>query len=68
MTQLTPAQQKQLDALNSDFVSMKHLRKERKGANIKVLRKLLEKNLVEVKDPHHGTDCFICEDLQWRSK
>ena len=63
---MTAAQEKQLNALTASFVSMKQLRKEKRGANLTVLRKLMDQGLAECRDPHEGTDRFICEDLQWR--
>lgn len=65
--QMTPAQKKQLAALSQTFTSMKQLRKERRGANLTVLRKLKDAGLVECRDPHAGTDKFVCEDLEWRA-
>jgi hypothetical protein len=67
MTNLTAAQQKQLNALSGEFVSMKKLREDRKGANLNVLYKLIELGLVERRDPNKDLPRFVCEELEWRA-
>ena len=67
MTYLTAAQEKQLSALSNEFVSIKSLRADRKGANLNVLRKLQAAGLVERRDPNANLPRFVCEELEWRA-
>jgi hypothetical protein len=64
---MTNAQQKQLAALSVNFISMKQLRSEQKGANLNVLRKLKAEGLVVSRDPNEGTGNFVCDEIEWKT-
>jgi|TARA_R110000823_G_scaffold10540_1_gene36704 hypothetical protein len=64
---MTHAQKKQLAALSANFISMKQLRSEKKGANLSVLRKLKDAGLAVSRDPNEGTGNFVCDEIEWRT-